>query len=398
MEQRLKEYSWEMDGYALRASQAGHKGLTIHDAQTAYRLIPSPPALQNANDHIRMAQETHELKYVFFYLHENEQYFNDRIRTFLSSESEWLSPTRFLDLKLECRYEVLRRFLDYDSDKGTTFLTYIHRYITDALLRNRMREESYSFDSLNEYKTTRRIMQIYSDCGSIDETIRIFTEQTGYTEKAVSEKLIAAWQQHNRLLPAEINDEGENWEQEDELFPDSWDYDDILWSGMAAEKMDKAFHMLSYQDQTLLEQRNAVCMTCGRVSDMKKRASFETLAALFEYSSTIGAEQAYKRAVENLLLNLVKLGQLHCVRLKQISVQRKNKKITAAVYAYQVDNGGDWGEIQFNLKERTAWVETFAENDPCDTWKVTDAAIQAVLTCYGEKLPKKMHIPVLAEA
>lgn len=397
MEKRLKEYTWEMDGYALRTPQAGRKELTIQDAQTVYRLIPSPPALQNTNDHICIAQETYELKHIFFYLHENEQYFNDRIRTFLISESDLLSPARFLDLKLECRYEVLQRFLDYDPDKGTTFLTYIHRYITDALLRYRMREEAYSFDLLNEYKVARRIMQIYSDCGSIDETIRIFTEQTGYTEKAAFKKLAAAWQQHNRLLPAEINDEGEGWEQEDELYPDSWDYDDILWSGMAAEKMDKAFHMLSYQEQTLLEQRNAVCMTCGRVSNMKKRASFEALAALFEYSSTIGAEQAYKRAVENLLLKLVKLGQLHCVRLKRISVQRKNKKIAAATYAYQVDNCGGWGEIHINLEEGTAWVETFAENDPCDTWDITDAAIQAVLACTGEKMPKKMLVPVLVE-
>ena len=395
MEQRLKDYSWAIDGYAPYLPQTEQEGLTIQDAQTAYRLVPSPPALQNTDDFIRLAQETHELKYILFYLHENEQYFNHRIQAFLSSGADWLSPTRFLELKLECRYEVLRRFPDYDPSKGTTFLTYIHRYITDALLRYRMKEEAYSFDSLNEYKAARRVMQIYSECGSTDETIRFFMEQTGCTEKTASEKLAASWRQRNRLLPAKINEEGENWEQNDELFPDSWDYDDILWSGMRAEKMDEAFRKLSYMDQTLLEQRNAICMSCGRVSDMKKRASFETLAALFEGSGTSGAERAYKRAIENLILQLVKLGQLHCVRLKQVSVQREDKKMTAAVYAYQVDNGGDWGEIQFNLEEETAWVEIFADNDHGDTWDITDAAIHAVSACNGEKLPKKMLVPVI---
>ena len=350
------------------------------------------------DDFIRLAQETHELKYILFYLHENEQYFNHRIKAFLSSGADCLSPTRFLDLKLECRYEVLRRFPDYDPSKGTTFLTYIHRYITDALPRYRMGKETYSFDSLNEYKAARRIMQIYSECGSTDETIRIFMEQTGCTQKTASEKLTAAWRQRNRLLPAKINEEGENWEQDDELFPDSWDYDDILWSGMKAEKMDEAFLKLSYMDQTLLEQRNAICMSCGRVSDMKKRASFETLAALFEGSGTSGAERAYKRAIENLILQLVKLGQLHCVRLKQVSVQREGKKITAAVYAYQVDNSGGWGEIQFNLKEGTAWVGTFVENDLCELWDATDAAIQTIVASNEKRLPKKLLIPVLAEA
>ncbi len=83
------------------------------------------------------------------------------------------------------------------------------------------------------------------------------------------------------------------------------------------------------------------------------------------------------------------------MQLKQKSVQRKGKKITAAVYAYQVDNDGEWGEIQFDLVEKSAWVEVFAENDPCDTWEITDCAINAVLECDEGKLPKRAFIPML---
>lgn len=154
---------------------------------------------------------------------------------------------------------------------------------------------------------------------------------------------------------------------------------------------------MSFRDKILLEKRNAICMSYGRVSDRKTQLSFEKLAGMFEGSGASGAERAYKRALEKLLLELVKMGQLHCVRIRQESDQREDKKITAAVYAYQVDNGGEWGEIRFDLPEKTAWVETFAEKDPCDTWAVTDAAIQAVLECEGEKLPKKMLIPVARE-
>ena len=139
-------------------------------------------------------------------------------------------------------------------------------------------------------------------------------------------------------------------------------------------------------------------MRCGRVSDMKTQVSFEKLAELFEGSGASGAERAYKRAVENLTRELVKLGQLHCVRLKQTSIQREGKKITAAVYAYQVDNGGEWGEIQFDLEKETAWVEKFAENDLSDTWVITDAAIHAVLANNMEKLPKSMLLPILEKA
>ena len=395
----LKGYSWDLGEYMPHTSQAERKKLTLYDAYSTYQLIPAPPRAETGrtDDYIRLAQETHEIKYVLFYLHENERYFNDRINTFLTSETDWFSPERFMDLKLEFRIEVLKRFPFFDPNRGTTFITYIHRYITDTLLRFRMQEEFYSFDSLKEYKDARRIMQLFSECqGNTEETIRLFAAQTGYSEKTAAEKLAAAWRQRKRWqLPKrqDENDEKEDWGQDEDLIPDHWDYADILWAGMEAENVDKAFRRLSYREQTLLEQRNAICMTCGRVSAMSTRASFETLAALFEGSRASGAERAYKRAVENLMLELVRLGQLHCVRLKQISVQREGKKITAAVYAYQVDNGGAWGEIHFDLEKKTAWVETFAENDPCDTWEITDVAIQVILSCEAEKIPKSILIP-----
>jgi len=46
-----------------------------------------------------------------------------------------------------------------------------------------------------------------------------------------------------------------------------------------------------------LEKRNAICMTCGRVSDWRKRIGFEDLAVLFEGSGASGAERAYQCAL-----------------------------------------------------------------------------------------------------
>lgn len=250
MELILKEYSWNMDGYVPYTPQGEDGKLTMKDAYMAYQLLPSPPPLQhsgNPDGYIRIAQETHKLKYVFFYLHENERYFNGRINRFMRGEANQVSPYHLMDLKLACKEEVLRRLPNYDPDRGTTFLTYIHRYITDVLLRFRMMEESYSFDSLQEYKDARRIMQLFHECGeSMTEAIRVFAEQNGCTEKTAYEKLTAAWQQRNRLLPTPSNDEGEDWEQDDDLIPDHWDYVALLWAGMEAEKVDQAFRQLSY--------------------------------------------------------------------------------------------------------------------------------------------------------
>ena len=52
-------------------------------------------------------------------------------------------------------------------------------------------------------------------------------------------------------------------------------YADILWNGIQAEKVQRAFEKLNYREQTLLEKRLAICMTCGRVSSWKDRPTFE---------------------------------------------------------------------------------------------------------------------------
>jgi len=42
---------------------------------------------------------------------------------------------------------------------------------------------------------------------------------------------------------------------------------------------------------------------------------------------------------------------------------QKEQKIAAAVYLYQVDNGGKWGEIRFDFATGTAEIVRLAEWD-----------------------------------
>ena len=94
---------------------------------------------------------------------------------------------------------------------------------------------------------------------------------------------------------------------------DHWNYADILWNGIQAEAVQKTFARLDYREQALLEGRNAICMTCGRVSPLRTRMSFEDLAIRFEGSSASGAERAYRRAVEHLACLLAETGAVHVV-------------------------------------------------------------------------------------
>ena len=90
--------------------------------------------------------------------------------------------------------------------------------------------------------------------------------------------------------------------------------------------MQQAFEKLNYQEQTLLEKRLAICMTCGRVSSWKDRPTFEELAVMFEGSTASGAERAYRKAVDKLTELLVAEGAIHAVRLKQKSKTKRKKE------------------------------------------------------------------------
>ena len=74
---------------------------------------------------------------------------------------------------------------------------------------------------------------------------------------------------------------------------DCWDYAAILWNGAQAAAVQAAFEKLTYREQRLWEERNAICMTCGRVSPLLERKTFAELAAMFEGSIASGAERVY---------------------------------------------------------------------------------------------------------
>ena len=253
----------------------------------------------------------------------------------------------------------------YDPYKGAEFLTYAHHAIGNALIQWRMMEESGSFASLDEYKRVRGIAWLYSESGkSLGNAVREYATREGYSEETAEQYLTAARFNRSRVpLYVTVQDEDAEESGEDVTRDDSRDYSAILWNGAQAAAVQAAFEKLTYREQRLLEERNAICMTCGRTSPISERKSFEELAVMFEGSTASVAERAYRRAVEKLTVLLVEAGALHAVRLRRKSVKRAKKKIAAAVYEYQADCDGEWGEIQFDFENSTAEIVRLAEWD-----------------------------------
>lgn len=362
----MPEYTWDMKGYASKYGFYTSENLSRREAERTLQLEPEPPKESDLNNYIIQAQQQKDLRYLSFFLHHYEKMLNGRIYSFWRSDgNERYDPERFLDYKMTCVVAVIERFSDYDPSTGADFTTYLYPFITDALLSCRMLEESWSVDSLDQYKKIRGIAWKYRTSGeNTKKTISEYAVEKNCKQETAAEYLNAAKGIRSRQsFYVSRQDEDSEETGEDVSRDDYWDYAEILWNGIKAKAIQKAFDALDYREQTLLEKRNAICMRCGRVSPMSSRSSFEELATLFEGSGTSGAERAYRKALDKLTTILVEEGILHAVRLKRKNITRKKKEIATAIYLYQVDYDGEWGEIYFDFVNRTTEIRKLAEWD-----------------------------------
>ena len=385
----LSEYAWNMAGYKPKTvPNTPDGGITRYMAERIFQLEPELPKAENINDYILSALREKDLKYFSFFLHHYEPQLNNRIKSFLGVDSgDQYDPERFLDIKLSCREAMLQKLPDYAPEKGAEYATYIYPFIRDAMLRFRMGEEQWSVSSLTSYKMLRTMAWLYHNT---KDAIAEFSKKYN-CDLALAEEYLKVVRGIRNQQPFFVTEQDEDGEEtgEDVTRDDSWNYADILWDGIQAEKVRKAFEKLNYREQTLLEKRLAICMTCGRVGSWKDRPTFEELAVMFEGSSASGAERAYRKAAEHLTLLLVENGGIHAVRLKQKSKTKRKKKIATAVYEYQADCDGEWGEILFDFENGTGSIVRLADWDTMISNVFAKRVIRYLLNCENDRLPKE---------
>ena len=335
----LSDFTWNMTGYIPKYAVNPHgDGIIPYMAERIFQLEPEPPAVGSLNEYILSALREKNLIYFSFFLHHYEPQLNKRIKGFWGVDGGDLYDTdRFIDIKLSCREQMLQKLMDYDPAKGAVS-EFSKKYNCDFALA-----EEY-------LRVVRGI--------------------------------------HNQQ-PFYVTDEDGEETGEDVALDDTWNYSDILWNGIQAEKVQRAFDKLNYREQTLLEKRLAICMTCGHVGSWKGRPTFEELAVMFEGSTASGAERAYRRAVDKLTELLVAEGAIHAVRLKQKSKTKRKKKIATAIYEYQADCDGEWGQISFDFENGTSEIVRLADWDTMKTNRFANKAIAYLLNCENEKLPKE---------
>lgn len=327
--------------------------LTLREAERAFQLDPPPKSGSEG---------------FAAFLHFYEPSLNERMRRFLGKRA--FDAETLLEYKLACAAAMLERWERFDPNIGSRFETFVHHDVQNALLRARMLEEAGSFSNLDEYKAARRMGALMYGSSQL-EAVEEFIKKRGCS-KATARRFLKIAQVMLSASPLE-NDVEASY---------SWDYVDVLWDGVRAEKVREAFAKLSFLEQTILERRSAICMTCGRVAPLSERVSFEELAIKFESSSPRTAERAYNRAVEKLTLGLVELGALYAVRID---------RTPQGTYRYQADGEGDWGEFVLE-PDGELKIIALAELDTVKTHRFAEQAASYLRAHAGEKLAKKLLV------
>ena len=71
---------------------------------------------------------------------------------------------------------------------------------------------------------------------------------------------------------------------------------------------------------------------------------------------------------------------------------QKEQKIAAAVYLYQADNDGEWGEIRFDFAAGTAEIVRLAERDTIKSNVFARTAIRYIQSLPEAKLPSEVAV------
>ena len=96
--------------------------------------------------------------------------------------------------------------------------------------------------------------------------------------------------------------------------------------------------------------------------------------------------------MDHLTKLLVEDNAICAVTIKRKKVIRRKQKIAAAVYEYQADYDGEWGEIEMDFEMHTGKILYIAELDTTRSHKFANKAIEEILSFGLDDLPKQKTI------
>jgi len=350
---------WNIKNYVQKYPGNGQH-MTMRDAKRIFQLDPEPPEVKHENEYILRAQQQPTRDAFCFFLHHYEKRLNKRIKNITIGDAELrYNPERFMEIKMFCVQKMLELLPVYDPSRGASFATYIYEHLHDAVREFWMGEEAYSIDSPDIYRKIRHAGYVRSQCPDLESAIRRFIEETGCTKPTAAKYMDDAALIRNRQSIWLIDDD--TGEETCDMIGTAATPEEppTTIRGIPIEVIRKAFWTLKLdRDRELIEARLAIRMKDGEVLSIKKQITFDELATRYGLTGPSSIKNAFEKALQRLEEQLWKDGWIRAVKYQRIS-----KTKNAAVYQYQADCDGEWGEIKFDFKNGTATIIKLAEWD-----------------------------------
>lgn len=377
---------WSIEHYVQKYPGNGQP-MAMQDAKRIFQLDPEPPAVEHENEYILRAQQQPDRGAFCFFLHHYEKRLNKRIRNITVGDAELrYNPERFMEIKMFCVQKMLELLPVYDPTKGALFTTYIYERLHEAVREFWRSEEPWSIDSPDIYRLIRLAGFIRSQCPDRESAIQRFMEETGCTRSTAAKYMDDA---------ALIRNQVSIWLTDEETGQETCDTIAVAPTpeklptsirGIPVKVIRKAFWSLKLdRDRELLEARLAIRMKDGEVLSLKHQITFDELATRYGLTGPSSIKNAFEKALQRLAEQLWNDGWIRAVKYNRVS-----KTKTVAVYQYQADCDGEWGEIKFGFKNGTATIRSLAEWDSAKSRRYANEVIQRFLD--SDEKPRKSGI------
>ena len=232
-----------------------------------------------------------------------------------------------------------------------------------------------------------------ANCQDKKKPMKIYCQETGYTQKKAEEYLAEAIGLRARQTEVIIDRDEDDTAVIEEIVPDGvGNLCRVISNNRLIKAVRASFNKLPWQERQVLQARNAICDNCGGMQPMKEQFSFREIAVLTGCGTEKGGQLAYQAALDCLIRQLTEDEVFRIMNLKQKAVTRRKKKIAAATYLYQADCDGEWGEIYIDFVNKKVRIIQLADWDLTRSRVYARTAIRYLISTGGRNLPKKRRI------
>ena len=335
-------------------------------------------------------RDTGDLKALALFLHLFEPRINKAVNAAIKTYGQ---ESLYEDMKLACALAIMDALPKFNPNRGKIdgFLKYPMQHAVKEELR--VMRSGFPISTKSTDPLLRKIMWLYHENNDQHdpEALAEIGRQVNREPKTVLKYILDGTTNEIVFEENETDKKKKEDDYKDQylLFKvrgnPEWEPENSLLQSEQSGLIVPAFAALPNVNRDIVSLHLGFCENCFRPAE---RQTFEALALRNGRRSAQAAENIYYRSLNQMREKLTERGFLHTVRLNRL---KKTK--AAVVYAYQADNDGKWGEIEYDCKTGQFQVVKLAELDLTKSQPFSKQAIRRIrLWAQREVFPKKDQV------